>query len=296
MQHAHPHPTPADHGPLLRTASYASLAVACVLLAAKLYAWWQTDSLAMLSSFTDSVLDVVMSVANMVALRYALKPADDDHRFGHTSIEDIAGLAQCAFIAAGMALIMLQAFERLANPHTLSNEGLGITVSVLALVFSTGLVLFQTYVSRRTRSVIVASDRMHYIGDILFNIGVLIAFALSAWGGIDAADPVMAIVISIVVLWNTKPVALRAFNNLMDREMPDEEKATILQLVKSIPEIRGYHQFKTRYSGVKAFIQLHVEIDVNLSFREAHAIVDRLEHAILDEFPGADVIIHPDPK
>lgn len=299
--HPHPHPpgaaaaTQANHA-LMRYATYASVAVASALLIAKLIAWWQTDSLAMLSSFTDSVFDVLMSIINLLAVRYALKPADDDHRFGHTSIEDIAGLAQCAFIFAAMAMILLQAAERLANPHTaLTSPELGVGVSIAGMVLTTALVAFQGYVARRTKSLIVAADRLHYVGDILFNIGVLAAFVLSARFGLLWADAVIAIIIGIIVLWSNRVIGIRAYHNLMDREMPDEEKQLILTIIEGMPEIRSYHNLKTRYSGTKAFVQLHVDIDASLNFREAHAIVDRLEHAIEHAFPGADVIVHPDP-
>lgn len=298
-QHHHlaPHAEPISHAPLMRMASYASVAVASLLLLLKLFAWWKTDSLAMLSSFTDSVFDVLMSIVNMLAVRYALKPADEDHRFGHTSIEDIAGLAQCAFIFAAMAMIILQSIERLSNPHTpLTHPELGIGVSILGMVLTTGLVAFQTYVTRRSKSLVIAADRMHYAGDILFNLGVLAAFGLSAYAGLAWADAAMAILIACVVLWSTRPLGIRAFNNLMDREMPDDEKAAIVAMVKASPGIRGHHQFKTRYSGTKAFVQMHVEMDASLSFREAHAIVDGLEEQIMRAFPGAEVIIHPDPR
>jgi ferrous-iron efflux pump FieF len=266
------------------------------MLLAKLFAWWKTDSLAMLSSFTDSVFDVLMSLINMLAVRYALKPADDDHRYGHTSIEDIAGLAQCAFIFAAMAMIVLQSIERLSNPHAvLENPMLGIGVSVLGMGLTTALVLFQTYVTKRTKSLVIAADRLHYVGDILFNLGVLAAFILSSWYGLIWADAAIAILIAFIVLWSNRSIGIRAFNNLMDREMPEREKTALIALVQAIPEIRGHHNLKTRYSGIKPFIQLHVEIDASLNFREAHAIIDRLEKAIIAAFPGADVIVHPDP-
>lgn len=280
----------------MRFCSYASVTLASALLLGKLYAWWATDSLAMLSSLTDSVFDVVMSIINMVALRYALKPADDDHRFGHTSIEDIAGLAQCAFIAASMAIILLQSVERLSAPVTsLTNPELGIGISAIGMVLTTLLVILQTYTAKKTGSLIIAADRMHYVGDILFNLGVIAAFALSSYAHIPAADAVIAILIAVIVLWNTRPLAIRAFDNLMDKEMPDSEKARILEIVRSMPDIKGFHRLKTRYSGVRAFIQLHVEIDASLNFRDAHAIADHLEKAIETSFKDAEVIIHADP-
>ena len=281
---------------LMHLATYAAVSVASLLLIMKLFAWWRTGSLSMLSSFTDSVFDLVMSVVNLFAVRYALKPADDDHRFGHNSIEDIAGLAQCAFIFAAMAMIVLQSIARLADPvEELTHPGIGIAVSIIGMAITTVLVLFQTYVSRRTHSLVVAADRLHYASDILFNLGVLTAFGLSSWGDIPWADGAIAILIAFIVMWSNLPIGVRAFNNLMNREMPDTEKSTIIELVASVPEIRGHHKLKTRYSGIKPFIQLHAEVDASLNFREAHAIIDRLENAILQRFPGADVIVHPDP-
>lgn len=283
------------HAALLRRATYASISVASLLLAAKIVAWWSTESLAMLSSLTDSLFDLVASVINFFAVRYALKPADNDHRFGHTSIEDLAGLAQFVFISASMMIIILQSVERLFNPHEIAHQWLGVGVSVFAIICTTGLVLFQTYVSRKTKSLIIATDRMHYLGDVLFNLGVLAAIALSAGAGMSWADPAIAIVIAVLVLWGTVPLGLRAYHNLMDREMPDAEKTRIREIVQAMPEIKGVHNFKTRYAGAKAFIQMHVDIDAALNFREAHDITERLEDALLAAFPHAEIIIHPDP-
>lgn len=296
--HSHGHEDHAHHiAPetqrLMRLAGYCSVGMAILLLLGKTFAWWVSDSLAMLSSLTDSLFDVITSIVNLCALRYALKPADDEHRFGHTSIEDIAGLAQFAFISASMMLIILQSFERLANPQPMQHEMIGIVVSVVAMVATTILVIFQTVVARKSGSLIVAADRMHYAGDIAFNLGVLLALFLST-RGIEWADPVLAIIIAIAILWSTRPIGIRAFNNLMDHEMPAEEKAKIEELVRRFPEIRGVHNVKTRYSGTKPFMQMHIDLEPTLSFAEAHAITDRLEQSLLENFPGGEIIIHPD--
>lgn len=295
--HLHVHAlTASEHTErMMRRATYASVTMALVLLCAKIAAWWSTESLSMLSSLTDSLFDLISSVVNLIALRYALKPADDDHRFGHTSIEDIAGLGQFAFIAASMAIIVLQSVERLFNPHPLANEYIGIWVSVAALLLTAGLVTYQTMVTRRSKSIIIASDRMHYVGDLLFNVGVLVALGASKAFGIVWADPAMAILIALVVLYSTREIGLRAFNNLMDREMPEEEKEKILHILGDMPEVLSHHNMKTRYSGTKAFIQMHIDIDNRLDFPVAHDITERLEEALMAVFPGAEVIIHPDP-
>jgi len=284
-----------EHARLMRLATYASVGMASALIILKTIAWWMSDSLAMLSSLTDSLFDVLTSVMNLVALRYALKPADDDHRFGHTRIEDIVGLAQCACIIASMLIILLQSFERLSSPQPMEHSALGIWVSVIAMLATGVLVAFQTYVAKRTKSLIVAADRLHYVGDVLFNFGVIAALVLTSVSGWLWADPAMAILMALAIIWSSKDLGLRAYHNLMDREMPDAEKEKIYTVLGSMPEIRGHHQLKTRYAGNKPFMQMHIDIDASLSFKEAHDIIDRLEHALMDVFPGAEVIIHPDP-
>lgn len=279
----------------MRLATYASVSVASTLIIMKLIAWWMSDSLSMLSSLTDSFFDVLTSIMNLVALRYALKPADDDHRFGHTRIEDIVGLAQCAFIIASMLIIMLQSFERISNPEPMEHSTLGIIVSVIAMIATSGLVAFQTYVAKRTKSLIVAADRLHYVGDVLFNMGVIVALVLTSVSGWLWADPAMAVVMALAIIYSSKDLGLRAYNNLMDKELPDSEKAKIYAVLEAAKGIQGYHKLKTRYAGSRAFIQMHVEIDGTLIFNEAHDIIDDLEKAIIEQFPGAEVIVHADP-
>lgn len=288
------HVLPA-HARLMRLASYASVAMAVTLVSAKLVVWWISDSLAIFSSLTDSLFDVLVSVMNMIALRYAFKPADNEHRFGHTAIEDIVGLAQFAFISASMLIIILQSVERLFNPTPLAHEMLGIGVSVVSMLLTGILVVFQGYVARKTGSLIVASDRLHYLGDVLFNLGVIVALGLSLYAGWLWADPVIAIVIAVAIMISTLEIGTRAFNNLMGREMPEEEKAKLRSCLASVAGVQGYHKLRTRYMGTKPIIQMHVDLDESISFAEAHHLTDAVEAAILKEWPNADVIVHGDP-
>lgn len=300
--HGHSHgfdalsvPADSPHARLLRLAGYAAVSVATLLLAAKLIAWWRTDSLSMLSSLTDSAFDLLTSLLNLLAIRYALKPADNEHRFGHTRIEDIAGLAQFTLIAISMGLIVVQSVGRLLQPQPVAQELLGMGVSAGALLLSMALVAFQTQVARRTGSLIVASDRAHYASDIAFNLGVLAALGMNKYLGLSWADPAVAILIALAVVWHTREIGLRAFRNLMDHEMPASEQQRILAIAAQFPQLHRIHRLKTRYAGTKAFIQMHVEIDGELSLREAHSIIDQFEHALLDAFAHAEIIIHPDP-
>lgn len=287
---------PAKTAKLMRLAGYASIGVAVTLVAAKLTAWWLSESLSMLSSLTDSLFDVLVSVLNMAALTYALKPADDDHRFGHTAIEDIAGLAQFIFITASMLIIVLQSFERAFNPVPLHHETFGMSVSFFSMGLTLILVIFQGYVAKHTGSLIVAADRMHYLGDVLFNLGVIFALFLSLNFDFFLADPIIAIIIAICVIYGTFPIGRRAFDNLMGKEMPDEEKAKITQTVLAISGVEGFHKLRTRYMGMKPIIQLHVEMQDDLSFAKSHKITDQVESALMAIWPEAEIIVHGDPK
>lgn len=288
-------PITAQHHRLMRIATYASVTVALTLIATKGIVWWISDSLAMLSSLTDSLFDAVTSIINMIAVRYALKPADNDHRFGHTGIEDIAGLAQFTFIVGSMLVILLQSVERLFNPQPLQHETWGLAASAFGAVITGLLVIFQTYVVRRTRSLIIASDRAHYASDIIFNIGVMCAFGCYILFGVTWADPVFAILIALVVLYATREIGIRAFNNLMNHEMPEEEKQRIRHAVRSVAGVRSYRNLKTRYLGTKALIQIEVAIDRDLSFEAAHALTHEVEHTVRSLFATAEVMVHPNP-
>jgi ferrous-iron efflux pump FieF len=299
--HHAPHPDAAiggamgDYARLVRLASYASVLVALILVLAKGIAWWVSDSLAMLSSLTDSFFDLLTSAVNFIAVRYALKPPDDDHRYGHTGIEDIAGIVQFLMIVGSLAVIGLQSVERLFNPHPLQREILGMAVTGFSLVLTSALVVLQTYVTRKTRSIVIASDRMHYLSDLLFNLGVLTAFGCSYFWGIAWADPVLALMIVALVLYHTREIGIRAFNNLMNREMPDSDKARIQEVIAGIAEVQHYHTLKTRYLGAKAIVQVRIDLARDLAFEEAHAITHRLELAIAALFADAEVIVHADP-
>lgn len=286
---------PAEHAKLMRRATMASLIVASGLALMKIVGYSMTGALGMLTSLMDSLFDVVISLVNFAAMRYALKPADEDHRFGHTSIEDIAGLAQFAFITGSMLFVMVQSVQYLFNPHPIPHSSVGIGIMAISMVSTIGLVLYQRRVAKLTGSLIVKADALHYVTDILMNGGIIIALWVSSAFGVLWADPLLALCIAVYVIKEAFEIGIRAYNNLMDKEMSDEDKAKVLKIIESVEGIQGHHQLKTRYSGAKVFIQMHAEIDGGLSFSAAHEIADRLEHALEAAFPQAEVIIHQDP-
>ena len=283
------------HARLLRLATRAAVGVAGLLIVAKLAAWFLTDSVAILSSLMDSVLDVGASLVNMYAVAHALVPADREHRFGHGKAEALAGLAQSAFISGSALFLVAEAGQRLIEPRTIVRDEIGIAVMVLSLVLTIGLVIFQRHVVKRTRSVAISADSMHYRGDILANLGVILALVLAGRFGWIYADAIIALLVAAYILQGAWGIIKSALDQLMDRELPEPQRQRIRQIALAHDRVEDVHDLRTRSSGVQSFIQLHMELDGELTLMQSHEIADEVEDAIRAAFPGAEVIIHQDP-
>lgn len=280
---------------LMRLATYASVAAASLLIVVKLVAWVLTDSVAILSTLIDSVLDAAASLINLLAVRHALQPADREHRFGHGKAEPLAGLGQAAFIAGSGLFLVIEAAGRFADPKPISQGWVGIGVMVFSIVVTFALVRFQKYVVAHTDSVAISADSLHYTGDLLINGSVILSLLLAMFFQVRLADPLFAIGIALFLMWNAWNILQDSFNLLMDREFPEDEREQIKAICRANPRVRDIHDLRTRSSGPQRFIQLHLEMDGMLPLWQAHAIGDQVEHAILEAFPAAEVIIHHDP-
>jgi len=280
---------------LARLATYASVAVALLLVTIKAIAWFTTDSVAVLSSLIDSLLDTVASIVTLFAIRKAQEPADREHRFGHGKAEPLAALAQSAFIAGSAALLLFEAGHRFITPAPVFKPELGIAVIGFTVVATLALVLFQRWVIRRTGSIAINADALHYKGDLLMNAAVVAALILSGWMGWRYADPTFATAIAIYILINAWSIVREALDMLMDRELPDGDRERIYEIARAHPETHRAHDLKTRRSGQMTFIQMHLEMDPNISLYRAHRIADEVEALILEAYPDAEVIIHQDP-
>jgi ferrous-iron efflux pump FieF len=279
----------------MQWATWASTATALALIVVKLAAWGMTGSVALLSTLIDSALDAGASIVNLLAVRHALQPADREHRFGHGKAEALAGLGQSAFIVGSGALLLVEAVKRLVHSEPVTNGEVGIAVMALSILATAALVKFQKMVIRRTGSVAIAADSLHYTGDVLINGSVIVSLGLSMWQGWTFVDPLFAIAIAGYLLYSAWRIALGSLDMLMDRELPDAERDRIRQIARAHPEVRNLHDLRTRSSGQGGFIQLHLELDANLPLIKAHEIADTVERAINEAFPGFEVIIHQDP-
>ena len=282
-------------GRLMRRASLASMSVAMVLVAAKAAAWLITDSVAMLSSLIDSALDLVSSLITFLAIRQALVPADAEHRFGHGKAEALAGVAQAGFIAASAGGLVLTVVDRFLHPRALQAEMTGVGVSVLAVVLTLGLMTFQTYVVRRTRSLAITADRAHYTTDFVTNIAVGLGIVASTRLNEPLIDLAVALGVAIYLVTGAWMIGRTSIDVLMDRELPEEDRRRILDIVHRQPGVRSVHDLRTRSSGLTKFIQLHVVLHPTMSLGRAHIMGDSIQAAIEEAFPQAEVILHIDP-
>jgi ferrous-iron efflux pump FieF len=284
-----------DAGRLMRRATYASVAVAVILIAAKLFAYLMTDSVSLLSTLLDSLLDAAASLVNLVAVRTSLTPADAEHRFGHGKAEPLAALGQSAFIAGSALFLLVEAGNRVVNPSPIQNSGIGLAVMVFSIAATFLLVLYQRHVIRITNSVAIRADSIHYVSDLLVNGAVIAALLLWRQFGWALADPIFAASVGLYILYTAWRITRGSLDLLMDRELPDSARQRIREIALANPAVRELHDLRTRSSGQATFIQFHLELDGAMALTQAHAISDEVEDAILMEFPGAEIIIHEDP-
>jgi len=273
----------------------AAVGVAALLVVMKTVAYIVTDSIAMMASLADSALDVVTSSVNLLAIRHALQPADREHRFGHGKAEPLAGLGQGAFIFGSAAFLVIESVSRLIAPHPIEHPLVGLAVMAVSIATTVVLIIAQRIVVARTGSVAVAADRMHYVGDIVTNGGVILGIVASYQFHILIADPIIGIAVAAILTWSAWHVFRQSYDQLMDHELPDGDRETIKAIVRGHAEVKDIHDLRTRAAGVNQFIQFHIELDPGIRLVRAHEISDEVELEVCRAFPQAEVIIHQDP-
>jgi ferrous-iron efflux pump FieF len=284
-----------NNNTLIKITSITSIFMMSLLIVVKFVAYSKTDSLAILSSLIDSALDGTMSLINYFAIMVALRPKDDQYRFGYNAIEDIVGLVQASFIFGSATFMIIHSITRLIDPKPLMNNSFGISITLIS-IFATSMVYFlQLYTIKRTKSIIISVDAMHYQMDIMINVGLLLSLILIAKTDILYIDPIVSILISIYMLCSSFGFGKVAFGNLMSKELTDDIKNKIIDIISRYNEIKGYHNLKTRQSGNMKFIQIHIELDKNMSFMEAHDISHKLEEDIEKDIQDCEIVIHKDP-
>jgi ferrous-iron efflux pump FieF len=281
---------------LTTRAAIASSAMAITLIVLKSYAAVQTSSMAMLGSLADSALDLVASMVVLLGVRIAAAPADHDHRFGHGKAEALAALVQVIIITVSAMFIGFRAVQRLLRGAETGQAELGIGVSIVAMILTIALITYQRHVVRRTGSVAIGTDRLHYSSDLLLNGSVIAALILDQFAGLRGADAVFGVLIALWLLWGAWSNSSHALDQLMDREWPNERREEFLAAAKEYPELSGLHDLRTRSSGTHYFAQFHVWVPAEWTVQEAHDRLDRVEEELQKRFPDTEILIHLDPE
>ncbi|MDX9689704.1 MAG: cation diffusion facilitator family transporter [Proteobacteria bacterium] len=284
-----------DDNWLRRFTSLTSISVALTLVATKLAAYLVTDSVSMLSSLVDSSVDLVASCITAYGVVIAMRPPDREHRYGHGKAEALAALMQGLFIVVSAFLLLAKAVERFINPFEIQNPKIGYEVMGVAIFLTAVLIALQTYTIHRTSSLAIASDRLHYVGDVFVNSAVMATFAFQEWLKVTWIDPAFAVVVAIILGAGSYKIIRRALRVLMDAELPDAERQKILSIVCGIKGVCGAHDLRTREGNGHPIISIHVEMDPSISLLKSHDVVEAVIAAVTQAYPKADVTVHQDP-
>lgn len=286
----------ANRSALTRSAAIASMSTAAILVALKLWATWQTGSTAMLGSLADTALDLVASAATLLGVYIAAQPADADHRFGHGKAESLSAIFQVMLIALSASGIAFGAIRRIVEGGRTEAAPAGIAVSVIAIILTIALLTWQRHVIRKTGSVAISADHVHYQSDLLLNVAVIAALVLDQYAGFGLADPLFGLAIAGWLLWGAWRAATEAIDHLMDREWPEEKRLRFVELAARHPELTNLHDLRTRTSGHRDFVQFHVDLPESMTVKQAHDIIERVEEDLGRHFPHMELLIHIDPE
>ncbi|WP_213981519.1 cation diffusion facilitator family transporter [Sphingomonas sp. dw_22] len=281
---------------LARRAALASVASAVLLGSLKAYAAWRTGSVAVLASLADSLLDLVASLVTLGGVHWAAQPADEKHRFGHGKAEALAALFQVGVIAVSAFAILWRAVERMFAEQASVDPEYGIGVSIVAIAVTLALTRYQRSVVRRTGSIAIGTDRIHYSSDLFLNAAVIAALVLENYAGISGADALFGVLIAFWLLFGAWRASVTAIDQLMDKEWPEAKRQRFIEVAAGHPELIGLHDLRTRTSGTMDFVQFHIWMDPKMTIAESHDVVERLEAELGAKFPGTEILIHVDPE
>lgn len=284
-----------ENNRLMRAASVASIVTATTLIALKLVTFLLTGSMAILSSLFDSIQDSMTSIINFFAVKHASEPADKEHRFGHGKAQALGAMTQGFVIAAASVFLLKESIARLMEPQEIAKIGLGLSITIFALIATFALITFQKFVIKKTNSLSIRADMAHYTGDIMMNVGVIVSMVLAYYLKWTFVDSLFGIIVALYLFTIVYQILRESITILMDTEMPDSFRNKINKMTLAFPEVKEIYQLKTRQSGSNVFVQFCVALDKDLTLEQAHDIIDKIEEALTHKEPDIQVIIHPEP-
>ncbi len=276
-------------------AGYTAIIIVTILIIAKSYAYYQSGSVSVLSSLIDSVMDSLVSMMALASIHYAAQPADADHRWGHGKMEAVSALFQSAIIAGGGVFLVFEAINRFLSPVEVTHHMIGVQVMVLSIVLSIILVTIQRYAVRKTGSLAVEADSVHYGSDVVINIGIIGILAAGVYGAPLWIDPLFAIFVAFFMAYIARGIASKSLDMLLDRELPDDDRSKIIAIIEDNDRVLGWHDLRTRRNGTSYVISFDIEVEPKMTLFDAHEISHDLENAIIATYPNAEILIHIDP-
>ena len=280
---------------LKKSAAVAGVLIAILLAVCKFFAFVRTDSLAIFSSFVDSITDLFASMVSFLAVYFSTKPASADHRYGYGKTEALSALLQAIFVGISGLFVISDGIKRLIYPVQIEQTAIGIGIMLFSILATVLLVIYQTYVANKTNSLAIKADRAHYTVDFLTNSAVVISLLLVHFLGFAYFDIIAALFISAYLLYNAYGLAKEAFELITDKELPEDIKKNVENIVRKSKGILGMHDFRSRNLGDIYYFELHLEIDGNVSLLEAHRLSSAVERKILKAYPKSQILIHQDP-
>ncbi len=253
--------------------------------------------MAILASALDSAMDVLSSLINLFAAREAVKPPDAEHEYGHGKIESLAGLFQSLAILGSGVFLIVESARRLVAGSFVRDIPAGMTVMAFSLFVTLCLVARLAASQRKTGSLILSTEILHYTSDILSNGGALAALFIIRMTGFVIVDLIFSIAISLYIFKVAAGIGRRCIDELLDRSIPDVSREDIARIIREYdPDLGGLHNFRSRKAGARIFLDFHVEIRGEKDFKKAHLMTEGLIDKIHEKYPEADVTVHYDPE
>ncbi len=285
----------SDKEPLIKAASIASLFVSSTLIIIKYYGWAETDSISLLGSLADSLMDFLASIFVFIAISFSLLPADEKYRFGYGKSEGLVVFIQSLLIGVSGLYVFSEAIQRFIHPIKINQPSVAVWIIVVSIVLSIALVLFQKYVVKISKSKAIESDQYHYLTDLYINISVLISILISGWTAYLFVDSLIGLIIALFVIYSAINLLKKSFKILLDQELPSSDREQIKSIALTHPEVLGFHDLRTRDAGRNYVIQFHLELDPQMSLLHSHEIIEEVMEKVIDAFPDAEIIVHSDP-
>jgi cation diffusion facilitator family transporter len=263
----------------------------------KMLAWWVTGSVALLSDGLESFVNVTAAFIAYFVIRYAERPADDDHQFGHHKAEYISAVVEGVLIVVAAVLIIQEAWGALSSPSVMEAPVLGLAINAVAGIINAVWATILIRTGTRFRSPALTADGHHIMSDVVTSAGVFVGLILAVVTGYGILDPLLAIFVAVNILWQGYKVISHSLGGLMDKALePDEEAAVRAAITTHATGVLDVHDLKSRRAGAAAFIDFHLVVPASMPVGEAHDICDRLEDAIKEVIPGATLAIHVEPE